>query len=297
MDFSGLVGSLNRDFPCEGVEFVEWNGGLPAAKLSNPLCEALVSIHGGHVSEYAPKGSKPLLWLSGKSHFEEGKPIRGGIPVCWPWFGSAAQPAHGFARLRLWRVKSAVRNADGSNTLTLSLSEDASTLALWPHKFNLELKVCAGASLKVELKASNTGDVPFKLTGALHSYFSASDISNVEVKGLDGAQYIDTLNGSSHAQRGSVRFSAETDRLYQDTVSPCVIEDSGWGRRIVVGKEGSRSTVVWNPWVEKSRRMPDFGDEEYHSMLCIEAANAGTDVVSLNPGASHVLATSISEAP
>ncbi len=295
MDSSKLCSDLNAKFPCEGLKFASWRGGLPAAVISNGLCDAVVTLHGGHVCEFAPKGSKPLLWLSSKSHFEEGKPIRGGIPVCWPWFGGAQQPAHGIARLSSWSVKSASREADGSNLLSLELRSTEDSLKQWPHQFKVVLEVKAGSRLEVGLRVFNTGSSPFSYTGALHTYMPVSKITDVSVSGLEGASFVNQLDKASCVQQGSVKFGFELDRLYTDTVSTCVVDDPGWGRRISISKEGSRSTVVWNPWVEKSARMPDFGDEEYWEMLCVETANAGPDKVEVAPGSSHLLKTVIAE--
>jgi len=295
MDSSKLCSELNAKFPCEGLKFAPWRNGLPAAFISNGFCDAVVALHGAHVSEFALKGSKPLLWLSGSSNFEDGKPIRGGIPICWPWFGPSLQPAHGIARLRSWGVKSAAREADGSNSLVLELASDEETLKAWPHKFKVAMEIKAGARLEAGLRVFNVGDSPFVYTGALHTYLSVSKITDVSVSGLEGAAFVDALDKSSHVQEGPVEFGFELDRLYVDTASTCVIDDKGWGRKLSVSKEGSRSTVVWNPWIEKSKRMPDFGDEEYWGMLCVETANAGSDAVRVEPGSSHLLKTIVSE--
>ncbi len=289
-----LCSSLNSKCACEGVKFGLWNK-LPAAFISNSHCDAVITLLGAHVCEFKPKGRRPLIWISGSSNFELGKPIRGGIPVCWPWFGPAQQPAHGFARLSSWSFESAKAEADGSTSVSLSLESSPETLKAWPHKFKCVFTLRAGAKLEATLKVSNTGDAPFTYTGALHTYLSVSKITDVKVQGLDGVEFTNSIDGSKHVQKGPVEFGFELDRLYFPTSSDCVVEDPGWGRKIKVQRTGSCSAVVWNPWIEKSKRLADFGDEEYWGMLCVEAANAGGDAVSVAPGASFALGTIVSE--
>lgn len=289
-----ICSSLNVKYACDGVGFGLWNN-LPAALISNKLCDAVVTLDGAHVCQFTPKGRRPLLWMSGSSNFQAGKPLRGGIPVCWPWFGPVRQPGHGFARISTWQVESARAEADGSNTVSFSLESTPETLKAWPHKFKCVLTLRAGAKLDVSLKVFNTGDAPFSFTGALHTYIPVSKITDVKVSGLEGVEFTNALDGTKHVQKGPVEFGVEIDRLYFPTTSACVIEDAGWGRKVKVDRSGSRSAVVWNPWIEKSRRMPDFGDEEYWGMLCLESANAGGDVVAVEPGSSSSLGTVVSE--
>ncbi|MDD4888967.1 MAG: D-hexose-6-phosphate mutarotase [Phycisphaerae bacterium] len=287
------------------VAFEAAPGGLTRAVLTARGGRAAVMLHGAHVTEFQPAGRRPVLWVSRKSWFEPGKPIRGGVPVCWPWFsgdGPAPDcPGHGVARLLAWQVQSTAALPDGRAALSLRLDSSALTDAMrrwWPHAFELEFTVTVGGELTMELTTRNIGSQPFTITEALHSYFAVSDIRNVRVHGLENRDYLDTVGPPTvRRQDGSpITFAAETDRDYLDHAGECVLEDSGWGRRITIAKDGSRSTVVWNPWIAKAARMPDFGDDEWTGMVCIESANIRAENAVVVPaGAEHVLAARISE--
>jgi D-hexose-6-phosphate mutarotase len=256
-------------------------------------------LHGGHVLSFFPRGHEPVLWVSKQSRFETGKAIRGGIPVCWPWFADHPTggdiPAHGFVRTALWTVTESEALKDGRTRLGLVISDNNDTRTLWPYLFRLEIDVTVGTMLKVELIATNTGKEAFTCGGALHSYFHVSSISNVVIKGLEGCSYIDKVDESRRGvQEGSVTIDGETDRIYLEIDGDCLIEDNGLQRRIGIAKSGSRTTVVWNPWVDKARAMKDFGDQEYHSMVCVETANAAEDLITVAPGEAHRLQSIIS---
>ncbi len=290
---------LNERFGIPGeLEFVEGPGGLPVASIRNEGGGAGVCLLGGHVLSYEPSGQEPVLWVSAESHFEVGRPIRGGIPVCWPWFAGQVPapglPAHGCVRTRLWEVRG-TESLDAATRIVLGITDDEETRALWPHRFDLEIAVTVGAELRVDLTARNTDDEAWSCTGALHSYFAVGDVEQVCVLGLDGCRYLNKVEEfAEQRQRGPITVASEVDRIYTETTAECTIEDPVLGRRIRVAKEGSHTTVVWNPWVDKSARMEDFGDEEYHGMLCVETANAGEDVVTLEPGEAHRLTAVIS---
>ena len=286
-----LCKELNSKFHCHGVKFALWNK-LPAIIVSNKLCDAVVTLNGAHVCEFTPKGGRPLLWMSKAGYFETGKPLRGGIPVCWPWFGGKIQPSHGFVRRKQWDVESIKAEADGSNTITLLTVSDGSVKE-WPFKAECRLTLRAGAKLDVSVTTTNTDAKTIVYSGALHTYLPVSKITDVKVSGLEGASFTDTLNMTKHVQEGPISFGTEIDRIYYPTTAVCVIEDAGAGRRIRVEREGSHSSVVWNPWIEKSKKMPDYGDEEYWTMVCVESANAWDDSVTLAPGASATLRTII----
>jgi len=274
--------------------FTEGPGGFIVAEMSNPHGEATVALHGGHIMFYRPRDHEPVLWLSSNSHYKTGKAIRGGIPVCWPWFADHPadpdKPAHGFVRAADWSVSESEKLADESTRLKLFIVDSEETMNLWPHRFRLEMECTVSDVLRIKLISTNTDNKPFMCAGALHSYFNISSISNILIKGLEGCQYIDKVDqGRRKVQDGSVSVKSETDRIYLDTKADCIIEDSGMHRRIGISKNGSRTTVVWNPWFDKAGEMKDFGDGEYKSMVCVETANADTDVISLAPGNTHTL--------
>ena len=274
--------------------FCEGPGGFVIAQVKNPHAEAIVALHGGHIMSFRPLNHEPVLWLSSHSHFKTGKAIRGGIPLCWPWFANhptdQTKPAHGIVRTAVWSVSESEKLADESTRLKLFIADSDETRMLWPHRFRLEMDCTISNTLRVKLIATNTDVKPFTCGGALHSYFNISSISNMTIKGLEGCPYIDKVDqGLRKMQAGSISVKSETDRIYLDTKAECTIEDSGIHRKIRISKKGSCTTVIWNPWIEKARKMQDFGDEEYKSMVCVETANADSDVVSLAPGNTHVL--------
>ncbi len=277
--------------------FVKGQSGLVYAEIANDFADARIYLHGGQLTHYQPRGRQPVIWLSSNSHFEEKKSIRGGIPVCWPWFGDHSddpgKPAHGFARTSPWQVD---KTGDGEDStfIRLFLVDDEKTRSLWPFSFRLELKVRVGKSLVMTLKAHNTGNQPFVCTGALHSYFSVADVSSLEIIGLNGCSYLDKVENFTQKQQcGPVRFKGETDRIYLDTAGQCVINDPLLKRNISIDKKGSRTTVVWNPGPEKAALMADIKDGGYKEMVCVETANAAEDTVTVLPGQSHILQAEI----
>lgn len=277
-------------------------GGLPRYEIRTSLGEAHIYLHGAHVTHFATAGQAPLLFMSAKSHFETGKPIRGGVPVCFPWFGARAgdpsAPAHGFARLRTWTPESLVLQPDGAVTLTLMLAPDAESRALWPEggDWVLRHRITVGATLTMELEIENRGTAAIQCEEALHTYFQVGDIHNVQVRGLENTEYYDKADGLRRKRQDDqpIRFVAETDRAYLDTAAACNIEDPGLQRRITVQKTASNSTIVWNPWIAKAKAMPDYGDEEWPGMVCVESGNVGDDALSVAPGARHTTRTVLS---
>ena len=290
---------LEEQFGIDGVlAFTRGEGGLTRIEIDAGGNVAEIYLHGAHVTKFAPAGHDPILWMSQKSHFAPGAPIRGGIPLCFPWFGAHPTDAnlsnHGFVRSSEWSVESV--SEDGTDvTVTFKSASNDESMDIWPHSFEARLTATIGATLVLTLEITNSGDAEFEFTQALHSYFSVSDIRSVTVQGLDGTDYFDKLVGGQFVvQRGDLSFTGETDRPYLDTTATCTITDPGKSRTIVVEKRGSATTVVWNPWTAKSRRMEDFGDDEWSRMLCIETANALRNSILLRAGESHAIGTTIS---
>jgi len=275
---------------------------LPVLDIDSDLATATIQLQGGHVTAWQPKGTEPVIFTSSRAIFQPGVPIRGGIPICWPWFNNhesdQEKPVHGFARSTLWNVKESRQNPDDSVTLTLGLNDNLDFQTLWPHAFDLELKITVGAELEVELVHHNISQESVTITAALHTYFNVGHINNVKISGLDGASYIDKVDMyRTKIQHGDVIVAEETDRIYQNTTADCVIEDALLSRKIRIKKSGSNSTVVWNPWIEKADQLKDLADNEYESFICIETANAGNDRVTLEPGRRHSLIAVISMEP
>ncbi len=276
-----VPGSVTIDAGC---------GGLPRVSISTPLCRGEIYLHGAHVTAWQPAGHAPVIWMSTQSWFAAGKPIRGGIPVCWPWFGPAAEagkPAHGLARFADWDLTSVAAEADGTVAVVLRL-------ALTAPASELILTARFGRRLEVTLDARNTGTTALAIGEALHTYLAVGDVRRVQVRGLAGVAGFDRVaQPIALTAPESITVAAETDLLFNATESAVTVQDAAWNRTLRVAKSGSRSTVVWNPWIAKSAKMPDFGDHEWPGMLCVEAANALTDGYQLAPGASHRLGTVI----
>jgi glucose-6-phosphate 1-epimerase len=281
------------------VEFKQRAEGIVVASVSSAAAKAEISLYGAHVLSYTPSGGKDLLFMSSKSLFSVGKAIRGGIPICFPWFGPHATeksfPIHGFARVSQWTLDS-VREEEGSTILALSLSDSEETRKLWPHAFRLGLRISVGASLDMAMKVENPGKAAFSVSDALHSYFRVKAVKAVRVEGLDKLSYIDRVGERTvRKQSGPVAISGETDRVYLKSKA-LSITDPGLGRTILIERKSFPDAVVWNPWIDRSKAMADFGDEEYKSMICVEAASVFDNAILLEPGKSAVQKMSLSQA-
>lgn len=291
-----------RALEVEGARFNEGPGGLIALDIATPLATGRIYLHGAHVAEWTPAGTTPVLFMSAKSHFAPGKPIRGGVPVCFPWFAARAghpdSPAHGFVRNTEWHVESLAKEADGTIAVAFTIADSEASRAQWPHPFLARHRVRVGKTLEMTLEIENRDSSPITFEEALHTYFAVSAIQPVEVTGLEGVHFTDKVDSFSLKQQPNepIRFTAETDRVFPGTTATCVVHDPGSHRRIVIEKSGSNTTVVWNPWIAKAKAMPDYGDDEWPGMVCVETANAGKDAITLVPGATHTMTARISVA-
>ena len=280
------VQSLCKQFKVPGLHFEAGQGGLTKAVIATPVASGELYLQGAHVTSWQPAGHAPVLWMSRSSLFQPGKPIRGGVPICFPWFGPHASdpsaPAHGFARTALWEVTEARTTADGVISLSLQTRIDSFSV-----RFTVEFGPVLQMTLTTEPgPGSSTG---LRFEDALHTYLSVSDVRNVSITGLEQVRYIDKVDGAAEkpATGAAIEFTGETDRVYFTTDSECHLHDPGRNRTIAISKSGSQSTVVWNPWIAKSARMPDFGDHEWPEMVCIETANVGVNAVELAPKSIH----------
>jgi len=293
------INELNQKFAIPGhIGFVKSRGALPTAIIRNKFAASEVSLYGAHVLKYQPKDQKDILWMSENSFFEEGKPIRGGIPICFPWFGPHAtdstKPQHGFARLLTWDVLGASALSNGSTQLRLGLSSTPSTMALWPFSFQAEIIIEVGASLEVALQYTNTGNETIFCTDALHSYFNISDVANTKIHGLKGILYYKGFEKVATGKQieEDLQIRQEENRRYINHSADCIIEDSGFKRKIHVSKKGSNVTVVWNPW-ENAKNIADILDDGYKTMVCVEAVNTYTDIATVIPGENFRVSTKI----
>lgn len=287
---------LNRRFAVNGALGFETSplGGI-VARLKCHGSEATVALQGAQVLGWRHAGAE-MLWLSPVARLGTGKAVRGGIPVCWPWFGphsdDPAKPAHGFVRTRVWDVASATAD-DAGVAITLSTATGDANHGLFPHAAEARLTVTLGAALSLELATHNRGSTAFPLSQALHTYFRVADVAAVQVEGLAGQPYIDKLDDLNprKTQTGPVTFTAETDRIYLGDTSAIRLSGAQSGGKVLaITSTGSASAVVWNPWIDKTIRLGDMGGPSaYRHMLCIETTNAGDDVRTVEPGAVHVL--------
>ncbi|MCL1041328.1 D-hexose-6-phosphate mutarotase [Shewanella marisflavi] len=278
------MGSVTIKKHPQGLEYVE---------VDTDLCQARIFMQGAQIERFQPKGQAPLLWVSSADDFQPGSGIRGGIPVCWPWFGmheNPQWPQHGFARTRLWQLD-AVQMQDQAVELKFSLTVDDADKQYWPHQSRVELIFNLSDSLSVKLVNTNLGETPFSLTQALHTYFPIEDIHQLKASGFSGANYIEFGEGPYTQDGDEVRFDRETDRVYSQ-LGDCQLLHTPNGT-IEVRRENSHSAILWNPWIDKSKRLSRFNDKDYLTMVCLEAANVLDDKVTLAPGESHTLATHI----
>ena len=298
------VKELQEEFGIPGaVRFEAGQNGLLRAVVTAPQADAQVYLHGAHVTHYQPRGQQAVLFMSVYSNFERGKPIRGGVPLVFPWFGPRADdpsaPMHGFVRLVAWRMEAASQGADGSVALVLMLDRSGAMDPPWPHDFALRYRVVVGTMLELALEAQNPSDTPWAFEEALHTYLAVGDVREVSIHGLAGADYLDKTDGMRRKTQDPdpIRITGETDRVYLNTQTTCVIEDPRGGRRLVVEKSGSDVTVVWNPWIARAKALADLGAEEWPRMLCIETCNAADHAITLRPGARHEMRATIRSEP
>jgi len=274
-------------------------GGLTRVVISTPAAGADLYLQGAHLASWTPREQRPVLFLSSKSLFAAGKAIRGGVPIIFPWFGSRSDgkpgPAHGFARTAEWTLESTRQHEDGRVEITLALGSNDATRELFDSAFRLRFRVTVGSELEMELETSNLGKTPFTFEEALHTYLAVGDVQRTAIFGLENTTFIDKTDGFKRKKLGSepMRIAKETDQVHLDTRAICTVWDPALDRRITIEKTGSASTVIWNPWSEKSQGMSDMEADGWKHMLCVETANAADNAVQLAPGASHKLSTKI----
>jgi glucose-6-phosphate 1-epimerase len=269
---------------------------LQTLSLAHQNARAEIFTQGAHVSLFHTASGNEVLFLSKETCFETGKPIRGGVPLIFPWFGprkdDSTSPAHGFARTMQWQVEN---TSDHSSSLVLESSN--ATRALWNHNFRLVYTVEIEAeSLHLRLEIHNTGEATFEFETALHTYFNVSDVRQIEISGLEGKTYIDkTQNAARLTQSGAIRFEGETDRVYLDSSGPITLRD---GAKTIQIRDlgGVKSSVVWNPWIEKSRALSDLGDDEWPGFVCIESGVIADDAQKIEAGKCYEMAIKIAVA-
>jgi len=293
------IEQLNQKYGIEKqVVFKEGEGGLPFIHVTNEKASALISIYGGQVLAFRPLHARDdLLFLSKRAYYQQGKAIKGGIPVCWPWFGpdpeGKGRPAHGFMRNRMWEVIETSVTPENGTLIVLGLADTEETQAIWPRSFVLRLEITISDTLNVELITRNPGSQACTITQAFHTYFSVGDIRQTYVSSLENTRYIDKVNDNlEKTQVGVVTIESEVDRIYQSVgSSDLVIHDNARKRRIRIASKGNRTAVIWNPWVKISAEMADLEDDDYLRFICVETTNTATDRVYIQPGSEfHLVA-------
>lgn len=300
MDQLEDIDALNRRCAIDGIaQIVRGNGGLPKVRVTSPAATAEIYLHGAQVAAWKPAGADEVIFVSDQSHWQDGKAIRGGVPICFPWFRAKADdphaPTHGVVRTKQWRLDSITSATDGAVEVTCSTESDESTRRWWPHEFRLIHRVTVGSTLGMELTVSNTGSTPLKFEEALHTYFRVGRIESVRVKGLAGVAYLDNTDANrAKVQSGDVAFNSATDNAYLHTQAPLELVDPVLQRTIRTEKRNSETTVVWNPWEQGAASLPDLGDEEWRVMACVEASNILDSAIDLGPGEEHTMCSILS---
>jgi glucose-6-phosphate 1-epimerase len=285
---------LNEHFGIPGVlAFHTTDSGLIRADVTTPHATATVFLQGAHVTAWQPKRQQPTIFVSRKSDFAPGKPIRGGVPIAFPWFATRHDgktgPSHGFARIQNWTLAFAALAGDDLHmTFTLGPTEISRNLGY--DNFRLAYQLTIGRTLTMQLTVVNDATVPLVFEEALHTYYAVADIHEVAVNGLEGVTYLDKNdNFQPKVQHGAIKITEPTDRVYLNTTSTCILQDTGGKRRVTVAKKGSNTTVVWNPWESGALKLPDLDPTEWHEFLAVETVNAAANAVTLAPGAKHVM--------
>ncbi len=261
--------------------------------VENNLGRSVISLQGAHLMSFQPAGKPEMLWLSPQCVLQAGKPIRGGIPLCLPWFGPSADGKlqHGFGRIMEWSPVAVEACADGSTRIALELAGDASVSTLWPHAFRFRLEAVVGTNLKLVMSAANlsTTDAPFAF--AFHTYFAVPNIADVRVAGLENTTFIDDTDKTARkVQHGEVAITAFTDRVYLDVPAVQVLKIPTGNVRI---ESGAKCAVVWNCW-DKDKNVADIGEGNHAGYLCVERCDVADRGVTIPAGGNYQAAMTLS---
>ncbi len=299
-----MIHKLNEKYSInDQVKFVTTSEDFIIMEINNDFAKARISLYGGQLLDFQPHNQfQPVFWNSKKAVFKTAKAIRGGVPICWPWFGDNKSipelPAHGYARISQWKVCSVRKLADKTTEVILKMPCEAICEKYQELQtgfdVKLSIRIVIGEQLAIDLISKNTGKYPARISEALHSYFYVGDIEQVIIKGLDNTDYIDKiLKNRVFRQGGTLSLKDTTDRIYIDTQHPVTLVDKKLNREIIITKQHSRATVIWNPWAQNAQNMADMSKNGWQSMLCIEVANAADNVILLPAGETHTMTMSI----
>ncbi|QLI80395.1 D-hexose-6-phosphate mutarotase [Chitinibacter fontanus] len=280
VDYSAILAGTSGVRVVSSTEcFSHAGAGLPVVVVENKLGSAIFALQGCHLLSFVPAAGEEILWLSPLAMFEPGKAVRGGIPMCLPWFGGhpAGLQSHGFARTSDWTLEQVSQQADGSTLLTVSLSSDAETLAMWPHEFRFEMQIEVGRELKLTLNVDNLSDTPAPFTYAYHTYFAVADYTQSPIYGLEELTYIDTLGEVTRRhQSGTLQLTGSTDRVYLDVPQVQTIVD---GARKINISSTAKSSIVWNPG-EHADNMADVGQYR-QNFVCVERGDVFDNAITI----------------
>lgn len=288
------LNQLNEHFAIPGVlAFHATPGSLTYAAITTPQAAATVYLQGAHLAAWQPSGQKPILFLSRKSDLTPGKPIRGGVPIAFPWFAARHDgktgPSHGFARIQEWTLAFAAMAGDDLH-LTFTLAPTEMSRSLGFDNFRLAYQLTIGRTLTMQLTVANEAATPLVFEEALHTYYAVTDVHEINITGLDGVTYLDKVDDfKPKVQQGPVTITQQTDRVYLNTTSACIIHDAAGKRRIHVEKTGSDTTVTWNPWENGASKIADLDPTEWHEFVAVETVNAAANTITLAPKATHVM--------
>jgi len=286
------VSELKNKFSLDGIlDITEVHSSFPLIKINNQYASAVISLYGGQVLSYTKHEADELLFLSDKAFYEVGKAIKGGIPICWPWFGAdpegKGRSAHGFARNSLWNLDSTEQTASGETKVVISLLSNETIKKQFPFEFKLSLKVVVGKDLGLELTTYNMDEESFDITQALHTYFAVDDVNSVAVLGLNGSEYLDKAMSNAgeenKTQNGNVIFDGEVDRIYLNVPSNLKIKQKDSVKSVEIKSTNNKAAVVWNPWKELCEKSADLKPDDYTRFVCVETANAADDVIKIMP--------------
>jgi glucose-6-phosphate 1-epimerase len=288
------IQQLNADYGiADKVSFVAGQGGFPLIKVRNEHAEATISIYAGQVLSFKPiNQTEDMMFLSSQAYYQAGKAMKGGTPICWPWFGSdpegKGRASHGFVRDRLWQLRDVVSTQNGATQVTMGLMDTPETRAIWDYSFDFVIVITVGQTLTIKLVTRNTGSESFTITQALHTYFKIGDINQVKVLGLANKTYLDKVDhGLQKTQSGDITFSGECDRIYLDVPAQLTIADQALNRQIIVTATNSKTAIVWNPGAAISAKIADLGDRDFEHFVCVETANAANEIINIAAGEKY----------
>ena len=285
--------SLASQFTAHGVSF-SMQDQLMMIKVENDYASATITTHGGSVLSYTPKGGQDLLWVSPAAVYDGKKPVRGGIPICWPWFGAAKQaglPAHGFVRNQVWHLDSVANLESGVTEVVLTFSPTEATLAIWPHQFHLELCIQIGEKLDVSLTTVNKNAYDIEITEAFHTYFKVAEAAGLLISGVASSVEHDTLKSPVKIARRSqsITLTPPMDSVFTNQAADLTIYDYKNDRNIVIEKQGSLSAVVWNPGAEIIKGFADMPESSWTEFVCVEVGNVFENAITVSAGEQHTI--------